>query len=106
MRASATSAKGPVDEVARAREEQNIPTAEQVARVVAGIPVIGEACNALRKAGWRATIAGNRITVNDDLLVRLIGESVAPSGAANARWVIRRIAGTPPVWIVGAEPEL
>jgi hypothetical protein len=31
------------------REDQNTLTPELVARVVAGIPVIGEACDALRK---------------------------------------------------------
>lgn len=48
------------------------PTAEQVADVVADIPAIGAARDALQRAGWRATIAGNRITVNDDVLVHFI----------------------------------
>ncbi len=48
------------------------PTAEQVADVVADIPAIGVARDALQQAGWSATIAGNRITVNEDVLVHFI----------------------------------
>ena len=86
------------------QEDQNTVTAEQVARVVAGIPAIGEACEALKKAGWRASIAGNRITVDDDVFAQFIGTTADAHGGVEARWVIYRIAGTPPVWIVGAEP--
>jgi hypothetical protein len=86
------------------QEDQNTVTAEQVARVVAGIPAIGEACEALKKAGWRASIAGNRITVDDDVFAQFIGATAGAHGGVEARWVIYRIAGTPPVWIVGAEP--
>jgi hypothetical protein len=91
---------------ARPREYENMLTAEQVAGVVAGIPAIGEACDALRKAGWRATIAGNRITVNDEVFAQFIGATVGGLGAVDARWVIYRIADAPPVWIVGAEAQL
>jgi hypothetical protein len=87
------------------QEDQNTVTAEQVARVVAGIPAIGEACEALKKAGWRASIAGNRITVDDDLFAQFIGATAGARGGVEARWVIYRIADTPPVWIVGAEPS-
>jgi len=86
------------------QEDQNTVTAEQVARVVAGIPAIGEACEALKKAGWRASIAGNRITVDDDVFARFIGATAGAHGSVEASWVIYRIAGTPPVWIVGTEP--
>lgn len=48
------------------------PTAEQVAEIVAVAITIGAARDALQQAGWRATIAGNRITVNDDVLVHFI----------------------------------
>jgi hypothetical protein len=92
--------------VARLQEDENTPTAEQVAGAVAGIPAIGEACDALRKAGWRATIAGNRITVNDEVLAQFIGAAVGPAGGVDASWVIYRIAGTTPVWVVGAERQL
>lgn len=80
-------------------------TAEQVAGVVAGIPAIGEACDALKKAGWRASIAGNRITVNDEVFAQFIGATVGALGGIDARWVIYRIAGTPPVSVGGAEPS-
>jgi hypothetical protein len=87
------------------REDQDALSAEQVAGVVAGIPTIGEGCDALRKAGWRASIAGNRITVNDEVFAQFIGATVSPPGGVDARWVIYRIAGAPPVWVVGAGPQ-
>ena len=86
------------------REDRSALSAEQVAGMVAGIPAIGEACDALRKAGWRASIAGNRITVNDDVFAQFIAATVGARGGVEARWVIYGIAGTPPVWVVGAEP--
>jgi hypothetical protein len=91
--------------VAPLREHQDTVTAEQVAGLVAGIPVIGEACEALRNAGWRASIAGNRITVNDEVFAQFIGANVGALGDVDARWVIYRIAGAPPVWVVGAGPQ-
>jgi hypothetical protein len=81
-------------------------TAEQVAGVVAGIPAIGEARDALKKAGWRASIAGNRITVNDEVFAQFIGVTVGAFGGIDARRVIYRIAGTPPVWVVGTQAQL
>jgi hypothetical protein len=81
------------------------PTAEKVAGVVAGIPAIGKAREALTQQGWRARIAGNRIAVNDEVFALFIGATVNPSGAGDTSWVISRIVGTPPVWIVGAEPQ-
>ena len=47
-------------------EDEDILTTEQVAKVVAGVSPIGVARNALEQVGWNATIAGNRITVNDE----------------------------------------
>ena len=70
------------------------PSAERVARVVEAIPAIGAACDALRKAGWRATIAANRITVEDAVFVQFIGTSVDALGDAHARWMVYGIAGT------------
>ena len=92
--------------VARPRETLNMLTAEQVAGVLAGIPAIGEACDALKQAGWRASIAGNRITVNDEVFAQFIGATVGALGGIDARWVVYRIAGTPPLSVVGAEPWL
>jgi len=80
-------------------------TTEKVAQIVAGIAVIGEAQSALQKAGWRATIAGNRITANDEIFAQFIAPSAGPSAARDARWVIYSITGNPPVWIVGAEAQ-
>lgn len=76
---------------------------EQVAKVLAGIPAIGSARRALEEAGWRATIAGNRITVNYEVFAQFIAAAVGPSGDVDASWVVYTVVGTPPVWIVGAE---
>ena len=84
-------------------EDEDILTTEQVAKVVAGVSPIGVARNALEQAGWNATIAGNRITVNDEVVAQFIRATAGPSGGVDGRWVIYRIAATPPVWIVGAE---
>jgi hypothetical protein len=77
---------------------------EQVARVLAGIPAIGWACRALEEAGWHATIAGNRITVNYEVFAQFIAASVGQFGHVDASWVIYTVEGSRPVWIVGAEP--
>ena len=58
--------------VAGPGERAKMLTAEQVA----GIPAIGEACDELEKVGWRASIAGNRITVNDEVFAQFIGATV------------------------------
>ncbi len=71
--------------VARPREDPTMLAAEQVAGVVAGIPTLGEACDALRKAGRRASIAGNRITVNDEVFAQFIGATVGSPGGVDAR---------------------
>jgi len=89
------------------QEDQNLLTAEEVAGVVSGIPTIGQACDALRKAGWSASIAGNRITVNhpgraraydgDEVFALFIGGRGGPLGDLGARWMIYTITGTPPI---------
>lgn len=61
-------------------------TVERVADLMAGVPTIGRACAAIRAAGWRGTIAGNRITVDDRVFVRYIGPG--PLGPRGARWLI------------------
>lgn len=78
-------------------------TAELVAGIVNGVPSIGEACALLRKAGWHATIAANRVTVDDDVFAQFIVAPTGPHGRSEARWVIYRIAGASPVWIVGTQ---
>jgi hypothetical protein len=77
---------------------------EQIAQEIAGIPAIGQACRALEAAGRHATIAGNRITVDHDVFAQFIAASMGQFGHIGATWVIYTVAGTPPVWIVGAEP--
>ena len=76
---------------------------ERVAQVLAGIPAIGRARRALEAAGWHATIAGNRITVDYEVFAQFIAASVGQFGHVHASWMIYAVAGTPPVWIVGAE---
>jgi hypothetical protein len=76
---------------------------ERVAKVVSGFSVIGEARNALSAAGWTATITANRITVAEDVLAQFIPAKVGAFGLINARWIVYSIAGTHPVWIVGAD---
>lgn len=95
----------PTEWTGRPHADEKTPTAEQVARVVAGIPTIGKACEALIRAGWPASIAGNRITVDDEVLAQFIGSSIGPAGGVDATWVIYAIAGSPPVWVVGAERQ-
>ena len=83
-----------------------ISMVERVASVVSGCSIIGEARNALSAAGWTATIAANRITVGDDVLAQFIPAKIGNFGLVSARWVIYSVAGTHPVWIVGAEPSV
>jgi hypothetical protein len=78
---------------------------ERVAKVLSGMSIIGEARNALDAAGWTATIAANRITVDEDVLAQYIPARVGTFGLINARWIVYSIAGTHPVWIVGAEQD-
>ncbi|MUL64647.1 hypothetical protein BOO86_09255 [Mycobacterium sp. CBMA 234] len=85
------------------RDDRDAIVAGRVAKVVAGIPLISQACEALRAANCRVNVAGNRITVDDEFFVVLIGASGETDGGVDARWVIYPIAGGPPVWVVGAE---
>jgi hypothetical protein len=94
----------PTEFSVRAHIDETTLTAEQVAGIVAGIPAIGKACEALISAGWRTGIAGNRITVNDEVFAQFIGAHLGRAGGVEAAWVIYAIAGAAPVWVVGAEP--
>jgi hypothetical protein len=103
----------PIGEATRVRDhpgacdDDRIGTApslvEKVAGVVAGHSLIGYAHAALRAAGYGATIAGNRITVDETVLVQYIAPANGPYGGVAASWVIHRIDGATPVWIVGSE---
>jgi hypothetical protein len=81
------------------------PLTEHVAHIVAGIPLIGVARNALQHEGWSATITGNRIAVDDDVVVQYIPCSEGRYGKAHARWVVYSMARSAPVWIVTAESD-
>jgi hypothetical protein len=64
------------------------PTTQQVAEVITGINAIGEAQRALEAAGWRVTIAANRITVNSDVFAQLLPTAVGPMGTVNMQWTV------------------
>lgn len=85
------------------RGNRDATAAGHVAKVVAGVPAIGQACEALRAANCRVSVAGNRITVDDVFFVVLIGATGEADGGADARWVIYPVTGGPPVWVVGAQ---
>jgi hypothetical protein len=76
---------------------------EQVAKVISGISVIGEARNALDAVGWTATIAANRITVDGQVLVQFIPGKIGIAGRSCARWAVYPVAGSDSMRIVGAE---
>lgn len=78
------------------------PNADRVAEVVAGIPTIGEACRALSAAGWQSKVAGNRISVNDQVFVRYIYETAGSNGSDDTRWVVYGVGDRPVIRIVVA----
>ncbi len=80
----------------------SVPKAEQVVAVIAGAPTIGEACRALRASGWASSIAGNRITVNDRVLVRHVDEGAVLAGAPETRWIVYGLGERPAVRIAVA----
>jgi len=86
---------------ALAVEGTGSPTAEQVAAIVVRTYTIGSACNALRSEGWRSTIAGNKITVNDQVSVRFLDESVGMDAEAAPRWVVYGTSQQPAIWVIG-----
>lgn len=79
--------------------------AEQVAGLIAGVPLIGMARTALERAGCSATIAGNRITVNDEVCAQYIPSQPSPTGVVEPYWVVYALGGTAPVWIVGGDDQ-
>lgn len=80
-------------------------SAEKVAGLIAGVPLIGMARAALERAGCSATIAGNRITVNDEVCAQYIPSNPSPTGAVDPYWVVYALSGATPVWIVGGEDQ-
>lgn len=87
------------------RTDEDSPTANQVAEVVVGNRTIGEACNALTRAGWRATIAGNRITVNEEVFAQYIGVSIGSADRRDATWVIYAPGHALSIWFTAAERQ-
>jgi hypothetical protein len=78
-------------------------TAELVAETIAGISTIGHARSVLERAGWRATIAANRITVGEEIIAQLIPAKTGTHGPITEQWIVHSLDGTPPVWIVGED---
>jgi hypothetical protein len=72
---------------------------ELVAKALASVSTIGVACTALQQAGWNATIAGNRITVNHEVEAQLI------TANGTTWWQVYTSDGKPPVWIIGAQTD-
>lgn len=72
-----------------------------VANIVAGIPAIGIALRALEAAGWHATIAGNRITVDEQVLVQFVAPTVGRFGRIGATWMIHAVTEASQTMIVG-----
>ncbi|HYO03840.1 MAG TPA: hypothetical protein VET27_18995 [Mycobacterium sp.] len=87
--------------VAHRREGVDLLSVECVAKAVAGVPAIGNALKALQAAGWRATIAGNRITVNEQVFVQFIASTVGKFGRVGATCLIYSVAEPSQVWVVG-----
>ena len=82
--------------IRRGDPEPGLTVADRVAAVIAGNASIGAACRALRAAGWRSVLAGNRITVNDEVFVRYIDQS----GSDTPTWVVYGIGDRPAIRIV------
>ncbi len=76
---------------------------ESVAKVISGVAANGHARNLLQAAGWAATIAANRITVDGAVEAQFIPAQVGRYGRVDARWIVSSTVGTDPVWIVGTQ---
>lgn len=87
----------PTEWTGRPHVDEKAPTAEQVAKVIAGISVIGHARNLLEQEGYTATIVAQRITVN----LEVVAQFVSCNG--HAWWQVYATDGTPPIWTVGAQ---
>jgi hypothetical protein len=75
--------------------DQPLDMGRQVAEIVSGIPSVGKACSALKKAGLGATIAGNRISVDGEVFVQYIGSGLGSVGRRGPAWVVYASAGEP-----------
>lgn len=88
------------------RTDKGPPTVNQVAEVIDGIRTIGEACNSLTGAGWRATIAGNRITINDEVFAEYVSVGVGSADNRDATWMVYALGRALLVWRTAAERQI
>lgn len=70
--------------------------ASRVADIVAGVATIGNAWAAIREAGYCASIAGNRISVDAALFVQYLGGDQC---AGRAAWLVFAWATEPPILV-------
>ena len=70
--------------------------ARDVARVIEYVECIGLVCSALRQVGLNATIAGNRITVNNEVFVQYCGARIDQAGVHRATWAVFGLNGDGP----------
>ena len=73
-------------------------SALEVAEVVRRASSIGYAYHAIKSAGWRAVIVGNRLTVHDQVSVQYVG--AGPLGRGGATWMVHAAGDSAPIWIV------
>lgn len=74
-------------------------SAAVVAKIVAAAPSIGYARHALESVGWRAVIAGNRITVNECVFAQYVGVLAASQG--RPMWMVHALEDVAPIWVSG-----
>jgi hypothetical protein len=81
-------------------------TADQIAAALSGVSTIGCACHVLLDAGLRATIAGNRISVDDRFFVQYLGCAWQGADRDTPSWLIFDSAASAPPIIVTAGNSL
>jgi hypothetical protein len=74
---------------------EKVLAVEAIARIIAGIPRIGEARRALEGIGMRAKICGSRITVDGVIEAQLM------SRRGVGWWSVYAVDGSSPIWYVG-----
>lgn len=83
-----------------------MPTAQQVAGLVAGSANIGRARDALVRAGFRAHIAGNRIIVDDEVFAQFAGMSIDPVTGVYPRWLVYPANARPGTYTVSGPVDV
>ncbi|KGI70046.1 hypothetical protein MJO55_24320 [Mycolicibacterium rufum] len=66
-----------------------------MADIIAGINHIGKARDALRDAGFRAVIAANRITVDNEIFALFAGIGIDPVAGSYPRWLVYSVTAEP-----------